>query len=152
MRDDHRAATEVEDRVFQRAERVHVEVVGRLVEQQDVAALHQRLRQVQAVALAAREVADLLLLVGALEVEARHVRPAVDLAVADLEMIDATRDLLVDRLVTVEPITTSPLSGVSLPPISLNSVDLPAPLGPMMPTMAPGGTLKLKSSISRRSP
>jgi hypothetical protein len=34
----------------------------------------------------------------------------------------------------------------------LNRVDLPAPLGPMMPTMAPAGTLKLRLSISRRSP
>ena len=46
----------------------------------------------------------------------------------------------------------SPESGFSCPVIILNSVDLPAPLGPMMPTMAPGGTWKLRSSISRRSP
>ena len=38
-------------------------------------------------------------------------------------------------------------------PISiLNSVDLPAPLGPMMPTIAPDGISMLKLSISRRSP
>ena len=53
---------------------------------------------------------------------------------------------------TVLPMVTSPLSGFSMPAISLNSVDLPAPLGPMMPTMAPAGTLKLRLSISRRSP
>ena len=47
---------------------------------------------------------------------------------------------------------TSPLSGFSLPAISLNSVDLPAPLGPMMPTMAPAGTVKDRLSISTRSP
>ena len=47
---------------------------------------------------------------------------------------------------------TSPLSGFSWPVIILNSVDLPAPFGPMMPTIAPGGTVKLRSSISRRSP
>ena len=45
-----------------------------------------------------------------------------------------------------------PLSGFSLPAIMRNSVDLPAPFGPMMPTIAPAGTLKLRSSISRRSP
>jgi hypothetical protein len=40
------------------------------------------------------------------------------------------------------------------PWIMRNRVDLPAPLGPMMPTMAPGGMLKLRLSISsgRRSP
>ena len=53
---------------------------------------------------------------------------------------------------TVWPILTSPLSGCSLPAISLKRVDLPAPLGPMMPTMAPAGTWKLRLSISKRSP
>ncbi len=33
-----------------------------------------------------------------------------------------------------------------------NSVVLPAPFGPMMPTMPPGGSLKVRSSISRLSP
>ena len=33
-----------------------------------------------------------------------------------------------------------------------NSVVLPAPLGPMTPTMPPGGSLKVRSSISSRSP
>ena len=59
--------------VFQGPQRVDVEVVGRLVEQQDVAAALERLGQVQPVALAARQRADLLLLVGALEVERGHV-------------------------------------------------------------------------------
>ena len=71
--DDHRAAGEREQRLLERAQRVDVEVVGRLVEQQHVAAAAQQLRQVHAVALAARERADLALLVGALEVEAGHV-------------------------------------------------------------------------------
>jgi len=34
--------------------------------------------------------------------------------------------------------------------MSLNKVDLPAPLGPIIPTMAPLGTVKLKLSINRR--
>ena len=63
--DHHRAAGEVEQRVLQRAQRVHVQVVGRLVQQQQVAAAAQQLGQVQPVALAAGEVADPLLLVGA---------------------------------------------------------------------------------------
>jgi hypothetical protein len=52
----------------------------------------------------------------------------------------------------VWPIATSPLSGCSLPAIILNRVDLPAPFGPMMPTIAPGGTVNDRLSISRRSP
>ena len=53
---------------------------------------------------------------------------------------------------TVEPSTTSPRSAFSRPMIMRNKVDLPAPLGPMMPTIAPAGILKLRLSISNRSP
>ncbi len=71
--DDDGAAGEGEQRLLERAQRVDVEVVGRLVEQQHVAAAAQQLGEVQAVALAAGELAELLLLVGALEVEAGDV-------------------------------------------------------------------------------
>ena len=43
-------------------------------------------------------------------------------------------------------------SGVSVPTIILKSVVLPAPLGPMMPTMPPRGRLNVMSSKSRFSP
>ena len=56
----------------------------------------------QAVALAARELADLLLLVGAAEVERRGVLARVDPAVADLDLVGAAGDLLPDRVVVVE--------------------------------------------------
>ena len=45
-----------------------------------------------------------------------------------------------------------PLSGVSCPISILNNVDFPAPFGPMIPTIAPGGILKLKFSNSTLSP
>src|SRR5262249_12261854 len=67
--DDDGAAGEVLERLLQRAQRVDVEIVGRLVEQQHVRPRLEHLGEVHAVALAARERADLLLLVGALEVE-----------------------------------------------------------------------------------
>src|SRR4051812_32678731 len=100
--DDHRAAGEAEQRLLERAERVDVEVVRRLVEQQQVAAGAQQLGQVQAVALAAGQLGDLLLLVGALEVDARDVLAAVHHAVADLELVEAVGDLLPDGLVVGE--------------------------------------------------
>ncbi len=50
-------------------QRLDVEVVGGLVEQQQVAALLEREREVEAVALTTGEHAGLLLLVGALEPE-----------------------------------------------------------------------------------
>ena len=78
--DDHGAAAEVEQGVFQGAQRIDVEVVGRLVEQQQVAAAAQQLGQVDAVAFAAGQLADLALLVGALEVEPGDVAARGDLA------------------------------------------------------------------------
>src|SRR5215218_6216421 len=51
VRDDDRAAGEFEQRVLERAQRVDVEVVGRLVEQEQVAAAAQQLREVDAIAL-----------------------------------------------------------------------------------------------------
>jgi hypothetical protein len=39
-----------------------------------------------------------------------------------------------------------------MPASMRNSVVLPAPFGPMMPTMPPAGRLKLKDSIKSRSP
>ena len=47
---------------------------------------------------------------------------------------------------------TSPLSGFSNPTIVLNSVVLPTPLGPMMPTMPLRGSENDRSSMSTRSP
>ena len=50
--DDHGASGEILERILERAKGLDVEVVGRLVEQDDVAAGGQRLGQVDAVAFA----------------------------------------------------------------------------------------------------
>src|SRR3954449_7858740 len=67
---DHDGATrELEQRALQAGQRLDVEVVGGLVEQQQVAALLESQREVQPVALAAGQHAGRLLLVRALEPE-----------------------------------------------------------------------------------
>ena len=53
---------------------------------------------------------------------------------------------------TVSPTLMSPESGFSSPMIILNSVVLPAPLGPMTPTMPLRGSENDRSSMSSRSP
>jgi hypothetical protein len=63
MGDDHRAPGERQERLLQRPQRVGVQVVGRLVQQQQVAAGAQQLGQVQAVALTAGQLGHLGLLV-----------------------------------------------------------------------------------------
>ena len=63
MGDHDGAAGELEQRVLQRAERLDVQVVGGLVEEQQVAALLEREREVEAVALTTGQDARGLLLV-----------------------------------------------------------------------------------------
>src|SRR3546814_2274542 len=62
MADDHGAARIVFESVFQGTQRFDVKVIGRLVEQEDIAALLQELRHVNASALTAGQLADLPLL------------------------------------------------------------------------------------------
>ena len=47
--------------------------------------------------------------------------------------------------------STDPVVGVSVPHMSCSSVDLPEPLRPMMPTVAPGATSKLTSRSAQNS-
>src|SRR3954453_18157464 len=100
--DHDRAACEVQQRVLERAQRVHVEIVRRLVEEQHVAAALQHLREVHAVALTARELADRLLLVAASEVEPRRVLARVDLLLAEQDDVLAARDLLPHGALRIE--------------------------------------------------
>src|SRR6056297_433788 len=100
--DHHGAAGELLQRVLERAQRLDVEIVGGLVEEQQVAALAQELGHVHPVALSAREQADLLLLVAALEVEGADIGARGHLGVAEADHVEPVRDLLPDVLVRVE--------------------------------------------------
>ena len=147
-------------------EGLDVEVVGRLVEQQQVAALLEREREVEAVALTAGEHAGLLLLVGALEAElrrrrratgsrscrpgcsrARRRRPPTASCSGRCRRGSGRRS----EILTVSPTLSSPPSSGSRPTIVLNSVVLPTPFGPMMPTMPLRGSVKLRPSMRTRS-
>src|SRR5882724_10763110 len=63
VRYHHRAARKVLQAFLERTDRVHIEVVGGFVEEDEIRAALQKTRQMNAVALAAREDADLFLLV-----------------------------------------------------------------------------------------
>ena len=102
MGDDHGAAGEFEPRVLQAFQRFDIKVVGRLVEQQQIAALLERQRQIQAVALAAGEHAYELLLVGAFEPEACHIGAGGHFHAADLDEVKPTGDGLPQVLVRIE--------------------------------------------------
>src|SRR4029077_4582467 len=69
--------------VLERAQRFDVEVVRRLVEEQHVTTFEQRRCEMQPAALSTRKRADILLLVGALEIETAEVRTRRHLELAD---------------------------------------------------------------------
>ncbi len=98
MRDDEHRAGEFQQRFLERAQRLDVEVVRRLVEQQHVRARDQHLRQVEPPSLTTGELAHRLLLVGAAEVEAREVGARGHLEFADRDHVLAARDILEDGL------------------------------------------------------
>src|SRR5436190_3603707 len=71
--DDDGAAREGDERLLERSQRVDVEIVGRLVEQEQIRSALEQLREVDAIAFAAGERSNLSLLVATLEVEPRHI-------------------------------------------------------------------------------
>ena len=102
VRDDHDAAGEIVEAFFEGLQGFHVEVVGRFVEEEQVVAALQHLGEVDAVALTAREDADLLLLVGALEVEGADIGARHDGDAAEVDHVGAAGDFFPDVLVGVE--------------------------------------------------
>jgi hypothetical protein len=99
-----------------------------------------------------------LLLVAALEVERGAVGARIHLMLAELDDVVAARDFLPDGFVRVEMVAAlvditklhriadADFAAIRLsaPVIILNSVDLPAPFGPMTPTMPPGGSFEIE--------
>mmetsp|Transcript_13824 Transcript_13824/g.30245 ORF Transcript_13824/g.30245 Transcript_13824/m.30245 type:complete len:201 (+) Transcript_13824:195-797(+) len=68
------------------------------------------------------------------------------------EFNSSMRSCPTETIFTLSPILSVPLSGCSFPSIILISVDFPAPLGPITPTIPPLGREKDTSSSNRRSP
>src|ERR1700759_4829962 len=99
---DHRAPGKLLQRVLQRAERLDVEVVGWLVQQDPVPALFQRERQIKPVAFATRQNAGRFLLVGTLETEGRDIGPRRNLVLPDLDVVQSVGDVLPPRLLRVD--------------------------------------------------
>src|SRR5918993_2611501 len=100
--DDDGAAGELEESVLEGPQRLDVEVVRRLVEEQQVATLLERQREVEPVALPAGEDSGLLLLVWSLEPELAHVGARRDLDLADVDVVVTARHRLPEVLRRVE--------------------------------------------------
>ena len=104
MRDDHGAACELEDSLFQCLQRFDVQVVRRFVEEQEVARLLQVLRHEHAVAFTTGELRKLLLLGCTREVEESTVGASIHLAVAHHNFVVAARDRFPNGLGIVEAV------------------------------------------------
>ena len=85
--DDDGAAGKIIERFFERAKRVHIEIIRRFVEQDNVRALFEHLRQMDAVPFAARQSADLLLLIAPRKIEARNISARIDFPRAERDVI-----------------------------------------------------------------
>lgn len=83
----HGATGELLQRVFQRGQGFHIEVVGGLVQQDQVAALLQRQRQVQAVALTAGQHLGGFLLIRALKTKGGKIRTGRHFVLANVDII-----------------------------------------------------------------
>src|SRR5262245_40587668 len=81
--DHDRTAAEAHQGLFQGPQGIHVEVVGRLVQEDQVAARAEQLGQVDAIPLAAGTLAHLALLVRPAEVEPRDIAATSDLVLAE---------------------------------------------------------------------
>src|SRR3569623_1574213 len=92
VRDHHGAAGEVQLRFFQRPQRFDVEIVGRFVKQQHVAAAFEQLREMHAIAFATRQFTHQLLLIGTFEIEAADEGARRQLKFADRDDVLAVGD------------------------------------------------------------
>ncbi len=84
MTDDDQAAAELHEGIFEGAQGIDIQVVGGLIEDDQVGAAFEQAGQMHAVALATGQRAHFALLLVALEVEARAIGAAVDLHPARL--------------------------------------------------------------------
>ena len=105
MADDHHTAREIQQRVFQCAEGIDIQIVGRFVEQQHVSPGFQHLRQMHSVTFAPRQLANLFLLIRPPEIKGSTICPALHLLVAEMDDILAVGDFLPNGLVVGQRIT-----------------------------------------------
>eukprot|EP00966_Prymnesium_polylepis_P088909 2057388-Prymnesium_polylepis.2 len=98
MAHDDDATRKVEQCLLERAHRIDVQVVGRLVHQQQVAPRAQQLRELHTIALAARQVGHTLLLIAALEPEPADVSARCDARCPQLDLIEPAGHFLEDRV------------------------------------------------------
>ena len=159
MADDEHGAVIVGDHFLEQIERLEVEVVGRLVEHQQVGAAGELAGEQQARALAARQGADLGVDKAGIEQELLEIALDVLLVPAHLDPVAAVGEDVANLLVRIEqpallvdhdPLQRlgagdRPSSGASSPVSSLSKVVLPVPFAPTTPIRSPRWMRGVKS-------
>jgi hypothetical protein len=104
VRNDDRAAGEIIKSVFQGAQGIDIQIVGRFVEQQNIGFAFDDVGQMQPVAFAARQYANFFLLVSTAEVEPGSVGTGVDQLAAQHEGLLAVANCLPHRFGRIQNI------------------------------------------------
>ena len=102
MADNHGTSGKVLQTFFEGAKRVHVDVVGRLVQQKHITLFLQAERQVQAVAFTTGKHSAELFLVGTGEVETGQIGARIDVASTHANQVVSTGNDLIYTLVRVD--------------------------------------------------
>src|SRR3954465_14219862 len=105
VRNDDGAASKVFQAFFQRADRIHIEIVSRLVEKNKIRSAFEEPREVDPIALTARKDADLFLLVSSRKAKLRTIGAGIHLTRAQLQDFLSTADRLKDRGLVGQQIT-----------------------------------------------
>ena len=105
MRNHHSAAREAKQCVFKRFKGFNIKIVGRFVEQQQVAALLQSQSKIQTIAFTTGQHAGELLLVGTLETEGRHIRAGRHFNAGNLDEVKTVRHGLPQVFIRVKTST-----------------------------------------------
>ena len=101
VRDNHSATCEVLQALLQCTQGIYIDIVGRLIEQDNIAFLLQCQRKVQAVTLTTRQNATLLLLVCTGEVKTSYICTSRHLTIAQLNPLAILRYNLIYGLLGV---------------------------------------------------
>ena len=100
--DHHGTTGKILQSFLQRTQGVHVDIVGRLVQQQHVGFAFQRQRQMQTVPLATTQHTAFLLLVSTCKIEPTQIRSRVNLLAAYTDKLGSATDGFKHRLVRVD--------------------------------------------------
>jgi hypothetical protein len=89
--DEHRTAGKIEHGLFKSSDRIDIQVIGRLIKQQNIRLLLEHHPQIDAVSLAAGENFELFLLVCSGEVEAGAVGSRIDQPSGKIHLLGSPR-------------------------------------------------------------